>query len=251
MARLTSVPGVGSFVDRALFDGDDLVYLPLDHSISVHEEIPQPEDIVLPSRLVDDFIRKASFHWIMDFCICRESNHCEHYPRHYGCLFLGEAARDINPRLGRPVTQEEALNHARHCREAGLVHLVGRNKLDTVWLGVGPGAKLFTICNCCPCCCLWKILPELTPRIGHKITRLPGVEVKVTERCRGCGTCSDGVCFVDAISLVDGRAHIDGTCRGCGRCVEACPNKAIELTIEEGSYVQEAICRLSQRVDVG
>jgi len=131
------------------------------------------------------------------------------------------------------------------------VHLVGRNKLDTVWLGVGPGAKLFTICNCCPCCCLWKILPELTPRIGHKITRLPGVEVKVTERCRGCGTCSDGVCFVDAISLVDGRAHIDGTCRGCGRCVEACPNKAIELTIEEGSYVQEAICRLSQRVDVG
>lgn len=250
-ARLTRLPGIGALVDRALFDGDDLVYLPPDHSISVNEEIEEPEDLVLPSRLVDEFIRKAHFHWIMDFCICRESNHCEHYPRRIGCLFLGEAARDINPRLGRQVTQEEALDHVRRCRDAGLVHLVGRNKLDTVWLGVGPGEKLLTICNCCPCCCLWKMLPELNPRIGHKVARLPGVEVRVTDRCQACGTCASGVCFVDAIRLLDGRARIDSACRGCGRCVDACPNGAIELTIDESAGVGEALRRLSQRVDLG
>jgi len=227
-----------------------LIYLPLDRTISIHEDIVPPVDVVLPSRVVDQFIQNASVHWIMDFCICRESSRCEDYPRQYGCIFLGEAARNINPRLGRLVSKEEALNHARRCREAGLVHLIGRNKLDVVWLGAGPGEKLLTICNCCPCCCLWKMLPEVDPQIGAKVTRLPGVEVRVTERCLGCGTCSQGACFVKAIRVVDGRAQIDSSCRGCGRCVEACPNEAIELTIDEAAGVEEALQRLSQRVDV-
>jgi len=51
---------------------------------------------------------------------------------------MGAAAMGIHPRFGRPVDRDEALDHVRRCREAGLVHLVGRNRLDTVWLGVGP-----------------------------------------------------------------------------------------------------------------
>jgi hypothetical protein len=90
----------------------------------------------------------------MNTCLCRDAKQCKDYPIDLGCLFLGEAALGINPRLGRGVTKREALEHIRRCREAGLVHLIGRNKLDTVWLGVGPGDKLLTICHCCPCCCL-------------------------------------------------------------------------------------------------
>jgi hypothetical protein len=77
----------------------------------------------------------------MNSCICREAERCEDYPIDLGCLFLGEAALGINPQLGRRVTKEKALQHVRRCREAGLVHLIGRNKLDTMWLGVGPGDR--------------------------------------------------------------------------------------------------------------
>ena len=159
----------------------------------------------------------------------------------------------INPRLGRLVTKEEALAHAQRARDAGLIHMVGRNKLDTVWLGVGPGEQLMTICNCCPCCCLWRVLPHVTPRIGDKVTAMPGVSVRVTDRCQGCGVCTQGVCFVDAIRLegVDGdRAVVTAACRGCGLCVDVCPEGAIELSIEDSGFVEAAIDRLSASVDV-
>jgi ferredoxin len=176
--------------------------------------------------------------------------HCRDYPRDLGCLFLGAAARDIHPGLGRPASKDEALAHAKKCREAGLVHLIGRNKLDTVWLGVGPGERLLTICNCCPCCCLWRVLPYVAPHIGAKISRMPGVSVTVSERCVGCGTCTQGVCFVDAIQLVDGRAVISDACRGCGRCADVCPQQAIEISVESSQFVADAIARITPLVDV-
>lgn len=250
LARLTNLPLLGSLIDWGLFDGDDMVYLPSDRSVTINENISQPDNLVLPSKVVDHFIEKASHHWIMDFCICRESSQCKEYPRKYGCIFLGEAVLGINPSLGRRVSKEEALDHARRCREAGLVHVVGRNKLDVMWLGAGPGEKLLTICNCCPCCCLWKVLPQITPRIGAKVSRLPGVSVQVNDLCLGCGTCTDGVCFVDAIQLIDDRAVIGEVCRGCGRCVEVCPNSAIELTIRGNMDIDQTIERLTQKVNV-
>ena len=250
-ARLTRLPVLETLVERSVFHGDDSVYLPSDRSIRINENLPQPESTVLPSALVDHFIRRAAYHWIMDFCLCREGNHCAEYPRHYGCIFLGQAVLDINPRLGRLVTADEALEHARRCREAGLVQLIGRNKLDVMWLGAGPGGRLLTICNCCPCCCLWKVLPEMSPRISAKVSRLPGVSVSVSQDCAGCGLCAEGACFVDAISLVDGRAQIGAECRGCGRCVEVCPNGAITLSYPGNGTVESAIRRLSQAVDVG
>jgi NAD-dependent dihydropyrimidine dehydrogenase PreA subunit len=251
LSRLTHMPPVGAITDQSLFAGDDMVYVPSDRSIVINENINPSEDYVLPSRVVDYFIEKANYHWIMDFCLCRESNQCADYPRQYGCIFLGEAVLKINPRLGHLASKEEALEHARRCREAGLVHAIGRNKRDAIWLGAGPGDKLLTICNCCPCCCLWKVLPEITPRIGLKVKRMPGVEVTVSERCLGCGTCTEGICFVDAIRIVEGQAEIGDECRGCGRCVEICPNEAIELRVNSTNSVGETIQRLSQLVNIG
>jgi ferredoxin len=163
---------------------------------------------------------------------------------------LGEAVNQINPKFGRLVSKDEALEHAQRCREAGLVHMIGRNKLDSVWLGAGPSQKLLTICNCCPCCCLWGIIPQLSPLIRDKVSRMPGVNVMVTERCIGCGTCSEGVCFVDAIQVVDGFAVINETCRGCGRCVEICPNEAIELSVDYDEIPSAMIKRISSLVDI-
>ncbi|MBC7232788.1 MAG: 4Fe-4S binding protein [Chloroflexi bacterium] len=250
VARLTRWPLIGSLMQHWLAEGDDLIYLTRDHVISIYQTLDAPESMVLPSQVVDYFIDKASYHWIMNFCICREAEKCQNYPRDLGCLFLGEAASRINPKLGRHVSKEEALEHVRRCREAGLVHLIGRNKLDTVWLGVGPGDRLLTICNCCPCCCLWRVLPYVAPAIGEQVHRMPGVTVTVGEGCTGCGTCTQDVCFVDAIHLVEGRAVISDACRGCGRCVSICPEGAIRITISNEQLVDEIIQRISSVVDV-
>jgi Pyruvate/2-oxoacid:ferredoxin oxidoreductase delta subunit len=251
VARLTRLPVLGALAHRVFFAEDDMIYLPINRSIQVNETIHRSPDLVLPSQVVNHFIQTASYRWIMDFCLCREGNQCKDYPRTYGCIFLGEAVLKINPRFGRLATVAEALAHAGKCREAGLVHVVGRNKLDEIWLAAGPGEKLMTICNCCPCCCLWKALPDLSPQIGSKVSRLPGVNVIVSDLCLGCAACTEGICFVNAIQLVDGQAQIGPECRGCGRCVEVCPNGAIELTLDQSHPIQDVIQRLSQRVDVG
>jgi ferredoxin len=249
-ARATRLLVLGRLLDRWLFDGDALMILAKDEVIPIGESIELPGEMVLPSQVVEYFIKQASTLWIMDRCICRDGNQCENYPIDLGCLFLGEAAAGINPKLGRRVSQEEALEHVRRCREVGLVHLIGRNKLDTVWLGVGPGDQLLTICNCCPCCCLWGMLPHLSPQIGDRVARMPGVKVTVNGRCTGCGLCAEEVCFAGAIDLVGGRASIGAGCRGCGRCVEVCPQGAIELSVEQGQFVEESVRRIAPLVDL-
>jgi hypothetical protein len=250
LARTTRIPLWGRLVDRFFFDRDDLLFLPQDRLIPIHEPIGLPDEIILPSSVVEHFIEQASVHWRMDSCICRRAERCQDYPIDLGCLFLGDAALGINPQLGHRVSREEALEHVRRCREAGLVHMIGRNKLDTIWLGVGPGERLLTICNCCPCCCLWRALPHLAPGISRKITRMPGVAVSVNDACSGCGACADGVCFVDAITVVDGRAAIGEQCRGCGRCAEVCPTGAIEVTLDRHDFLDECIQRITPLVDV-
>jgi ferredoxin len=239
-------------MDYMLFHEDEIIYLPKDDvtTIKISEPIERHGDMVVPSSVLEFFIDKANYHWIMDWCICRSASKCEHYPIELGCLFLGEAALKIDPNLGRQVSKEEALVHVEKCREAGLVHLIGRNKLDTVWLKVGPGQKLLTVCNCCDCCCLWRILPFVSKNISSKITKMPGVNVQVKEEeCKGCGTCLN-VCFVRAIEVIEKHAVISDQCRGCGRCVEVCPNKALSLTIDGINNFQESIDKIETLVDV-
>ncbi|MFP4445019.1 MAG: indolepyruvate ferredoxin oxidoreductase subunit alpha [Desulfosudaceae bacterium] len=257
LSRLTRYRPVARLVDEMLFKDDDVIYLPQDRVmpadpvIRVDRPLASPTSLAVPSQVVDHFIRRASARWIMNFCICRESSRCQTYPVEYGCLFLGEAARDINPKFGRLVSEEEALAHASRCRQAGLVHLIGHNRLDSVWLNVGPADRLLTICNCCPCCCLWRILPHLTPEIGDKIARMPGIHLEVTDVCQGCGLCTQGICFVDAIRLEAEGAVIDqDQCRGCGRCADICPRGAIRVVIEDEACIDNAIARVSRAVNV-
>ncbi|MBU7013375.1 MAG: 4Fe-4S binding protein [Theionarchaea archaeon] len=247
LARLTRVPLLGRIIDNLVFKDDGIIYLPADQIITIDESLV-PESLVLPSSVVEHFIQNAAYHWIMNFCICRDAATCKDYPIDLGCLFMGEAAMKINPELGRRVTKEEALEHIKKCREAGLIHLIGRNKLDTVWLNVGPGSKLLTVCNCCPCCCLWRMLPNLAPGIGRKVTKMPGVNMVVTDACLGCRTC-ESVCFVNAIAVKDGRAEIDEGCRGCGRCATICPRHAIRVVVEE-DFAERSINFISDLVDI-
>jgi len=94
------------------------------------------------------------------------------------------------------------------------------------------------------------VLPELDPKISERYRRMPTVQVTVNDRCVGCGRCTEQVCFVDAIQVVDGKAHIGEDCRGCGLCVEVCPQQAIDLTYDQTLFYRAAVERIADLVDV-
>ncbi len=250
MARMTNFPVVGRIIEKALFEDDDVMYLTKDSVVEINQPLDSPQDMVLPSQVLEDAISRSNHRFIMDTCICREGEDCQDYPVDIGCIFMGEAALDINPEFGHLASVEETLDHARKAREAGLVHLIGRNKLDTIWLNVRPKEKLLTVCHCCPCCCLWKILPTVTPRISERVVSMPGLSMSVTDECVGCGACTEDVCFVDAIKLEDGYAVISEECRGCGRCADICPTQAIEVSFQGQQSVEDAIQRIQGLVDL-
>ncbi|MFX1278128.1 MAG: DUF362 domain-containing protein [Promethearchaeota archaeon] len=250
IAKLTNLPILGTFFDFLLFRGDDIIYLPQDRVINLNKSLGEYREYVMPSQVLEHFINKAKNHWIMDFCICRSSMDCQDYPQELGCLFLGDSVLDINPQLGRLVSKEDALEHLKKCREAGLVQMIGKNRLDAQWLGVSSGDKLLSICNCDPCCCLWRVSSILVPKIGSKIKKMPGVVVRVNDNCIGCGTCLNDICFVSAITIKDNKAIISNQCRGCGRCVSVCPQNAIELLIDEERFIEKSIHELENIIDV-
>ena len=250
VARLSKFPPFAKLFTKTIFNGDDIVYLPKDRVV-IQQTIDQPGSTVLPSAVVDHFIEIASYHWVMNDCICREGSNCQDHPHDLGCLFLGEAALSINPKMGRLVSKEEAHAHMRRSRELGLVNTIGRDRIDSIWMGASPFGKLMTICSCCSCCCLWRVLPDLDRENRSKVYRLPGVEISVdVERCAGCGRCTRDACFINAIQMVDGKAQISAECRGCGRCVEVCPHNAIRLTISDPDYADRQIAHLSKLIDL-
>lgn len=227
---------------------DALVCLPKNEVIQIDQAV-QTEGIVLPTQVIDYFIDKSNYRAIMNFCMCRDSNRCKDYPREYGCLFLGEAAKGIHPDLCRPVSKEEAKAYVMKCREAGLVHIVGKAYFDCVWLDTAPHTRLFTICNCCPCCCISTATKYMPPDFTDWFHRMPGVSVRIGDDCMACGACVDQ-CIYNGILVQGDRAVITEHCRACGRCAQACPQQAIHVTIDDVNYVQRTIAFLEPRVDV-
>lgn len=259
MARTTRLPIVGQAMEFAFFEKDRMIYLPKDSAIrscqgktiEIGKDV-QPINMLLPSQVIDHFLGRSRYIFIMDRCMCRTSNDCQNYPHDLGCIFLGAGVLRIPPHMGHLATAEEAKEHMRKGRESGLVHLIGRNKIDSVWLNTGPKEDLLSICNCCECCCLWRMLPQLSGSIAGGVTRMPGVSVRVTDDCNGCGSCVEsGTCFVHALTVEKGRAVIDQElCKGCGRCVEHCPRHAVTLRVEMPDYIERSVRAIEPLVDI-
>ena len=191
----------------------------------------------MPTDVMKEVIKQCDDIVIMNTCLCRTSNNCEDYPQDIGCIFLGPTSRKIPRTIGYTATVEEALNHVDKADAAGLSHLIGRNKIDSVWMNVRPDEGLLTICHCCPCCCLWKVIPELEDEIADKVSRLDGVTVKINEdNCKKCLNCIRQDCMFDAIHLENDRIVINqDACRGCGLCANVCKFDAITVDYDNRS----------------
>jgi ferredoxin len=256
LSRMCRHRAFNKMADKTLFDGDRIYYLPKDgavkrtRDIQVNIEMKKQDDMILPSDAAVELIKRSRYHFVMNFCICRRSSDCKDFPIDYGCIFLGKGVKNIRGDVGRMVSTEEALDYLDHCRKLGLVQMIGRNKMDSIWLNSGPKEDLLTICNCCPCCCLWKVLPDLPENISRKVAKMDGVDISVDEsKCIGCGKCQS-ICFVKAITIVEGKCRLNAdTCRGCGRCAESCPQDAILVDVDKVS-VKETADRIAELVDL-
>lgn len=250
MAVLKSMPLIWKVIELTPLRDDHVFALPQDKVVQVNQSLNAPEETVLPSQILEYFIKKSKYRFLMNFCFCRYSNECKDYPIGYGCLFIGETASKIPSNRGRLVSIEEALNYAKKCRDLGLVQLIGKAAADPIILGVSPHDKFLTVCFCCPCCCGLGLFKHVPHQLARTYEKMPGIEIKITEACVGCGTCAKNTCFIDAIRVVNKRVVINDDCKACGRCVLACPNNAIELMINDDLYIDKGIKEIERRVDV-
>lgn len=245
-ARTTNHPRFAKLVKKIAFDKDDMIVLPKNNTVSktidLNIEIENGgERNVVPSDLIKKVLMRSDKIFLMNFCICRQSNKCKDFPHDHGCIFLGDATEKIPKDYGRYITPEESCDFIDECSRLGLVHIIGRNKLDKVWLNLPRKQSMMTICNCCPCCCLWNMVRDIHGSIGSVFTRMDGVTITVDkEKCIGCGICMER-CFMKAIKITDGKCELDDSmCRGCGRCTEECPVDAIKIEFDPGVIDREA-----------
>ena len=234
LARMVGWPIIGRWM-RLTFKGDRASYIP------VQVDVERPGSVALPGRIVEQFIQEASFRFILHKCLCRSLEPCRRYPQEIGCLFLGEGAKEIDPSLGREATVEEALAHHRKALALGLIPMAGKLRWDSLWLGVKQADQLLTICHCCDCCCYFKLYRLLAQEAAKGLQKLEGLEVRVAaQKCDGCGICVER-CFIQAMTLKEGKALVGETCRGCGRCAIVCPKQAVKILIPSAESLTNSI----------
>ncbi len=223
-------------------ESSDMRWLP------INQDIVMPAGLHMPPEILDRLIEEASHRVIIEYCGCREGFRCEKYPADLGCLMLGDSATEIRNYPAREVSVEEAKAHAQRAIELGLIPAAGKTRVDNTIYRIKDIGRLLTICFCCDCCCLTRFAHTgPLDLVEGTFPRLEGITVRVTERCRGCGKCRES-CYVQAITLMDGRAVVGERCRACGRCASSCPSGAIEMHLEDPEFFEKTIERISSYV---
>lgn len=236
---------------------NNMTYLPVNpdivgrtpKTIGIGRSVGEVADTVIPLEVLDRFIQMFSFHRVMDHCICREAFDCGDYPHDVGCLFMGETAKKLPPGLGRPVSAETAREHVRKAVGNGLVPMTGKVNVDNLGFLVPDTRQLFSVCFCCPCCCMMGYYKHSPSHLKKLFRPLEGLTVSVTESCNGCGACV-AACIFDNIEIRDGIAHHHDHCAGCGRCRTWCPNDAVLMSLDNPEHVDDVVARLTSFVKI-
>lgn len=159
-------------------------------------------------------------------CVCRTLRGDKGCKPRDVCIVIGEPwvswvmarAERLNP---HEVTQEEALQILRECHERGNVHAV-------FFKDVAAG-RIYSICNCCPCCC---VALQSQNYIGAPMMAGSGYKARIDlDKCVGCGMCAKKCNFM-AIKMQDGKPVVDEElCMGCEGCLQFCKQGAIKLEL--------------------
>jgi NAD-dependent dihydropyrimidine dehydrogenase PreA subunit len=212
------------------------------------------ENQILPFKVTEYFIKKAGTILLMD-CPCRTTNNCKNHDITLGCTWLGRGAGKIDRSKwpgARLATKEEALERERLAYENGLVVQMGKLRGDAVLYNVLDCENEFmSICHCCSCCCVVALSKYGPPELRAPLKRFEGVEVRIdADACDGCGKCFK-VCIYAGLKMKKDKATINQkNCMGCGRCERVCPSKAVSISIDDYSRINEVIARFEERVDI-
>jgi UDP-glucose 4-epimerase len=214
--------------------------------VPVGEVIRGGESVVLPYQYLLPLVERASGHFILGRCPCRNAESCTTAPHDFGCLFLGEAVMMLPERVGQQTDTDGALAHMERALAYGLVPMIVHASFDAEMLSL-PYEKMLTVCFCCDCCCTVRNHLRLGPSsFDDTVHRMPGLQVMIGAECNSCGECHS-VCPVSAIWFgEDGNSEIDlARCKGCGLCVQVCPQEAPVLVLDQDVDV---LARLTERI---
>ncbi len=235
IAKLTKQSKImNKIITKILFEDDETVVIP--NTIEINKKIESQGSEFIPTDVLKEVIKQNQDIVIMDSCLCRTSNDCKDYPQDIGCIFLGPTTKKIPRTICHEATVKEALKHVDKADKAGLSHIIGKNKIDSVWMNVRPKEGLLTICHCCPCCCLWKVIPDLNDSISDNIKPLPGVTINFDgEKCINCEKCLNS-CISKAITLKEEKINFNPKkCVGCGHCINKCKENAFTISFTDES----------------
>ncbi len=194
--------------------------------ITLNRNIPLRDlEQVIPYKTARNLVLMYPRDIAVTECRCRASleHHCE--PTQV-CMMIGKPFADFflehRPDVTRRLNQDEALDLLRQTRELGLVH--------TAWFKDVMLNRMFSICNCCRCCCGGT---TAMMKLGMPMLASSGYVSSVdASRCEACGTC-EKACHFEAISVAETAVVNREKCMGCGVCEVKCPNKAMSLVRDE------------------
>ena len=164
------------------------------------------------------------------YCYCRTiRKNCDN-PK-WTCIHVGTAQKlsAIGERTPiKSTTVEEVKDLLYEADNRGLVHQ----------LITAPNKDYFyTICNCCPCCC---VMLNSVNRLNKAsiVSNSNFVILHDVKECTHCGECVKR-CYFDALITVDNRTICyEENCVGCGLCISKCEFNAIKL-IERNKFSRE------------
>ncbi len=220
--------------------------------IPIQETILGIESAVLPYQILEPIVEKAGGHMLLSRCPCRNAEGCSTFPHDFGCLFLGDAVKDVSDKIGTQTDVAGVMGHVERALEMGLVPMIVHASFDAALISV-PYHKMLAICFCCDCCCTVRQHMRLGPStFDDTMQRLPGLTVTINENCTACGLCHSE-CPVHAIDFMDGVSVIDqDLCKGCGVCAAICPEEAPQLHMDESTEVVEILMdRIRARTEMG
>jgi len=216
-------------------------------SIPIQASLTFPDSVPLPRRVIERILAGVDEKFIMRECICRGHNRVKSPPPDIGCIVLGPAVRRIHPSNGSMATTEQAIAHVRRAAETGLIANIAHVWIDPLAYWTSFNNLLF-ICLCDDTNCLYRTyMKRRGQNLDGAYKKLEGIHIAVDHSlCSGCGLCADK-CFINAIEIKDGFAHIGDCCKGCGRCADLCPEKAVSITLDnEETLYRQVISRINE-----